>query len=379
MSATRTMRRVGLAAWAVWAATAWACGDGGGDTTQDDGGEAADVSGDTESGADADVPGDGGCPADPEPPGAASCPAACSGGCGAGNVCNIDCGSDAACDGQVIDCPPEYACAVTCTGVDACDTGVVNCPPDHACSLTCDGRDGCGDLALHCGDASCAVECGSDGESCMGMMMFCGSGSCTASCAGTSTPGMDRCEESCACSGCTSGTPTYDEVAGWVAEYDAAHPGSEGDINRLTPAEVAADPEAARLLALCGADQRPVIPSLAWEYGGASHAWINPEASALVYCVYTPVSPSTDHWTYDGAADHVTADVYVLFPDENPCRDEVGAAQVTACIADLTNMEILVDTASYADGAGAGLSLAEASTELMLILTDGTKVPLWTD
>ena len=171
--------------------------------------------------------------------------------------------------------------------------------------------------------------------------------------------------------------PTAEEVAGWVADYRAAHPGREGDINSLTPAEVAADPDAAQLLALCGDDQRPVIPLLAWEYGGSDHAWINPEGSALVYCVYTPVSPSTENWAYDDVADHVTADVYVLFPDENPCRVEVGAAQVTACIGDTTNMEILVDIASYGDGAAAGLSLSEASTELMLILTDGSKVHLW--
>ena len=177
-------------------------------------------------------------------------------------------------------------------------------------------------------------------------------------------------------------SPTADEVAAWVAEYRAAHPGNGGkdwDINAKTPAEIAADPDAARLLALCGDGQRPVLPLLAWEYGGADHPWINPEASALVYCVYTPVAPSNDHWAYDAVADHVTADVVVLFPGENPCRDQVGAAQVSGCIGDATNFEILVDIASYHDGSEAGLSLAEASTELMLVLTDGSKVHLWTD
>jgi hypothetical protein len=112
-----------------------------------------------------------------------------------------------------------------------------------------------------------------------------------------------------------------------------------------------------------------VIPSIAWEYGGNDHPWINPAASALVYCVYIPVNPSTNHWTY--AANHVTADVYLLFPDRNPCKNNTGADQVAACIGDITNFEILVDTASLNDGVDAGLALAEASTELRLILPGG--------
>lgn len=169
---------------------------------------------------------------------------------------------------------------------------------------------------------------------------------------------------------------TAEEARAWVEAYRDAHPGREGDINALSEAQVAADPEAARLLSLCGADQRPVIPLLAWEYGGADHPWIAPEASALVYCVYTPVAEPTEHWSHDAVEDHVTADVYILFPDDNPCRDEEGAAKVTACLGDATNIEILVDTASYGDGLGVGLSLSEASTELMLLLEDGTRVHL---
>jgi hypothetical protein len=140
-----------------------------------------------------------------------------------------------------------------------------------------------------------------------------------------------------------------------------------------------ADANAKRLLELCGAGQVPVIPKLAWEYGGNDHAWINSGQSALVYCAYIPVAPSSANWKYDAAADHVTADVYLLFPDQNPCRAEAGADQVAKCIGDQTNFEILVDTASLNDGSGAGLSLSEATTELQLISSDGTKLHLWTD
>jgi hypothetical protein len=121
-----------------------------------------------------------------------------------------------------------------------------------------------------------------------------------------------------------------------------------------------------------------VIPKLAWEHGGGDHAWINPEMSALVYCVYIPVVPSTDHWKYDATMDHVTADVYVLFPDENPCKSESGADQIAKCIGDTTNFEILVDTASLNDGMDVGLSLSEASTELMVVL-EASRMHLWTD
>jgi len=174
---------------------------------------------------------------------------------------------------------------------------------------------------------------------------------------------------------------SHDDAKALIEAYKAAHPGNGGkdrDINAKSPAELAADPDARRLLGLCGADQRPVIPLLAWEYGGADHPWIKPEVSALVYCVYTPVKPSTDHWKYDATADHVTADVYVRFPEQNPCKSKVGADQVKACIGDPTNFEILVDIASYHDGADVGLSLADASTDLKMLLTDGSRVHLFT-
>ena len=181
---------------------------------------------------------------------------------------------------------------------------------------------------------------------------------------------------------------TADEVKGWVAAYKAKHSGNGGkdwDIvacckgASTNPKGLALDPEAVRLRSICGPGQLPVIPLLAWEYGGADHPWTAPEASALVYCVYVPVSPSSQHWTYDDASDHVTADVYVKFEDDNPCKDKTGADQLLSCLGDSTNIEILVDTASYLDGTDAGLSLAEASTDLDLDMPDGTKVPLYTD
>jgi hypothetical protein len=173
--------------------------------------------------------------------------------------------------------------------------------------------------------------------------------------------------------------PSYDQVKTWAEAYKAAHPGNGGknwDINAKTPARLASDRAAARLVSICGADQRPVIPIIAWEYGGMDHQWINPSASALVYCVYTPVHKATPHWRYDAAATRVTADVYVKYPHQNPCRTKTGRDQVARCIGDVTNFEILVDTASLHDGAGAGLNLAGASTELRLIMPDGRKVQL---
>jgi hypothetical protein len=122
-----------------------------------------------------------------------------------------------------------------------------------------------------------------------------------------------------------------------------------------------------------------VIPVLAWEYGGADHAWIHPEQSALAYCVYTPVTPDSGNWSYDAAQDHVTADVSVVCPEQNPCAASSGANQVTACIGDVTNFEILVDTASYNDGADAGLRLSNASTTLLLLLPDQSKLQLHDD
>jgi hypothetical protein len=173
--------------------------------------------------------------------------------------------------------------------------------------------------------------------------------------------------------------PPADDVRAWILEYKAAHPGKDGDINAKTPAQIAADPKAQRLINLCPSDQRPVIPLLAWEYGGADHPWINPDASALVYCVYIPSATANDGWSYDPAQDRVTADMWIRLVDENPCKDRQGAEQVTACIGDVTNFEIIVDTASLDDGADAGLSLAEASTELMLREADGTRVHLITN
>ena len=177
-------------------------------------------------------------------------------------------------------------------------------------------------------------------------------------------------------------SPSFEQVRAWVQAYKAAHPGNRGkdsDINAKTPAQIAADPAAQQLLSLCGKDQRPIIPLLAWEYGGSDHPWKNPQASALVYCVYTPVKNPSPNWRHDTAKDHVTADVYVRFPDHNPCKGKSGADQVVACVEDTTNFEIFVDTASIHDGNDVGLSLANASTTLLLIQPGGKKVHLWYD
>jgi hypothetical protein len=167
-----------------------------------------------------------------------------------------------------------------------------------------------------------------------------------------------------------------------VAAYKAAHPGNGGkdwDINKLKPEQLASDPQAQKLLALCGEGQRPIYPQLAWEYGGKDHGWIEPQQSALVYCVYIPANPSTAHWSYDPKADRVTADVYVPCLEHNPCKDKVGAEQVLGCVGDRSNLEILVDTASLKDGKKVGLSLSEATTDLKLRLPDGSRVHLHTD
>ena len=173
--------------------------------------------------------------------------------------------------------------------------------------------------------------------------------------------------------------PPADDVRAWILEYKMLHPGQDGDINAKTPEQIAADPKAQRLIKLCTATQRPVIPLLAWEYGGADHAWINPDASALVYCVYIPTATNSDGWSYDVAMDRVTADMFIKLVDENPCKDRQGADLVTACIGDMTNFEIIVDLASLHDGADAGLALSEASTELMLRQADGSRVHLITN
>ena len=52
---------------------------------------------------------------------------------------------------------------------------------------------------------------------------------------------------------------------------------------------------------------------------------------------------------------------------------------MAACVGDASNLEILVDTASLNDGNDVGLKLSEASTELRLILVDGSKVRLAID
>ena len=179
-----------------------------------------------------------------------------------------------------------------------------------------------------------------------------------------------------------AGSPSaasYEQVKKWVEAYKAAHRGRGGkdwDINAKDPEDVAREPDTQRLLSICGPNQRPVIPALAWEYGGSDHRWMNPEASALCYCVYTPVEGGSEHWRFDEARNRVIADAYVKFPDRNPCKDRSGKDQVLGCIGDETNLEILVDTASLHDGRDAGYELSEAATELRLILPNGKKIQI---
>ncbi len=176
------------------------------------------------------------------------------------------------------------------------------------------------------------------------------------------------------------GNSTYDQVNSWIDAYGASHPGKAGDVTAKSPQELAADSAAKQIGDICGPDQRPVIPKLSWEYGGNDHPWINPGASALVYCVYIPVKNYTSHWKYDpgmGFGGRVYADVYVKFPDQNPCKSMSGKDQIISCLGDPTNSEILVDTASLNDGIWAGVpNLSEASTILYLIMPDGSKVEL---
>jgi hypothetical protein len=179
-----------------------------------------------------------------------------------------------------------------------------------------------------------------------------------------------------AADGCTlpPGAPTAADVRQWVIAYKAAHPGNGGkdwDINAKTEAEIVADPDTQRLVDLCGDRTvvRPVIPLLAWEYGGGDHPWIQPDGSPLVICDYIPVATSTSHWMF--AANHVTADTWLLFPADNPCNASSGADQIAGCIGDASNFEILVDTASLDDGADVGLALSEASTDLYYIPPTG--------
>jgi hypothetical protein len=176
--------------------------------------------------------------------------------------------------------------------------------------------------------------------------------------------------------------PTRADVVGWVADFKASHSGNGGrdwDILAMSEEELAADPDAARLMALCGPGQVPVIPQIAWEYGGSDHQWIDPDASPLVFCVYVPADPGTTHWSYDAGIDRVSADSWLLFPAGDPCADQDGVESVTGCIGAASNYEILVDTASLHDGHDVGLELSEAATDLYLLLRTGERVHLTTD
>lgn len=182
----------------------------------------------------------------------------------------------------------------------------------------------------------------------------------------------------------TAARATYAEVKAWAEAYKKAHPGSGGkdwDINALdlNGNFIHDDPDARRLRSICGPGQLPIIPMIAWEYGGSDHQWVTPDLAALVYCVYTPANPGTEHWTLDGATQTTTADMYVLFPDQNPCKDKAGADQVMACLGDpaALNIEIIVDTVNFNDGHSVGLDVSATPTEVYLIQASGQKVHLY--
>ena len=173
--------------------------------------------------------------------------------------------------------------------------------------------------------------------------------------------------------------PTYEQVRQWIGEYKASHRGNGGkdwDINAKTPEQIASEPDTKRLCELCGPDQRPVFPELAWEYGGSDHPWESPENAPLVYCVYTPQATPTAHWRFDEGRKRVTAHVYVLFPEQDPCRTMNAKEHIEACIGEFGNLEILSDTASLGDGRDLGFSLAEVSTELRLLRPNGKSTRL---
>ena len=173
--------------------------------------------------------------------------------------------------------------------------------------------------------------------------------------------------------------PTHAQVRQWIAEYKAAHPGRDGkdwDINAKTQEEITSEPDTRRLCELCGPDRRPVIPELAWEYGGSDHRWEDPQNAPLVYCVYAPIAKSSPHWRYDAARRLVVAHVYVLFPEHDPCANKSAEEHVKACIGGFGNLEILSDTATWRDGRDVGRSLAETQTELRLRMPSGKSVRL---
>jgi hypothetical protein len=259
-------------------------------------------------------------------------------------------------------------------------TAAILAAPSHACGSGSSSASG--DTATGTGETSGGTP--DDTTTTSGSADSTGGGETTSSSDGSesSTGGESSTAADSTGTGGPVDVPTCEELAGVLQDYRDAHPGNGGmdwDINALSEAELAADPVAQALFMLCGADQRPVFPLLAWEYGGADHRWIDPEEGALLYCVYIPVDPATENWEYDEQAMNVTADVYVVCPEQNPCNAEVGADQVLQCNGDDTNMEIIVDIASWNDGHDAGLELSRASTDLRLVLEDGTKVPLWTD
>jgi hypothetical protein len=83
------------------------------------------------------------------------------------------------------------------------------------------------------------------------------------------------------------------------------------------------------------------------------------------------------HWSYDPVANKITAEVYLKFPEQNPCKGQAGKAQVLSCLGDPTNIEILVDTIVFHDGADIGRDLSGSPSDEYLVLPDGTRVLMY--
>lgn len=94
-----------------------------------------------------------------------NCPDDCTSCDEAARTCNVDCTTDARCNGTVT-CPSGWTCTITCDGEGACDD--VQCSSGSRCNIACNGTDACDfidcDNACQC-DLAC-VPGACDGFSC---------------------------------------------------------------------------------------------------------------------------------------------------------------------------------------------------------------------
>jgi len=134
--------------------------------------------------------GDGTCIECAEPTAAlmgGNCPAACD-SCSGGNTCNFACTTAAPC--TTVACPAGWDCDVDCGSDDACNAATIACPPGRSCTVTCANNAGsCANAAVTCGDGPCKVDCknGSNGN-CTGTNVTCGANECDIHCSTTGEP-----------------------------------------------------------------------------------------------------------------------------------------------------------------------------------------------